>query len=108
MAKIESLPRTRELRAEPPMAPLEDLRRRFGSDISDEEFLLRATMPAGQVDAMIAAGPARRHYDPSSPPVISLVRNLTARRDLEEITVEKSDFRLELRRAPPAAPTGGP
>jgi len=33
------------------------------------------------------------------------VRSLTARRDLEAITVEKSDFRLELRRTPSAAPT---
>jgi len=105
MAKIESLPRTSELRAEPPMAPLAELRSRFSRGISDEEFLLRATMPAGQVDAMIAAGPAGRHYDPSTKPVMSLVRSLTARRDLEAITVEKSDFRLELRRTPSAAPT---
>ena len=32
--------------------------------ISDEEFLLRAHMPADQVDAMLAAGPAPRHYNP--------------------------------------------
>ena len=105
MAKIESLPRTSELRAEPPMAPLAELRSRFSRGISDEEFLLRATMPAGQVDAMIAAGPAGRHYDPATKPVMSLVRSLTSRRDLEAITVEKSDFRLELRRTPSAAPT---
>ncbi len=30
MDRIESLPRTRELRAEPPMAPLEELRKRLG------------------------------------------------------------------------------
>jgi oxaloacetate decarboxylase (Na+ extruding) subunit alpha len=98
MDRIESLPRTRELRAEPPMAPLEDLRRRIGPHLSDEEFLLRATMPAGQVDAMLAAGPAARHYDPTSRPVMSLIRQLTARRDLAHIVVEKSGLRLELRR----------
>ena len=59
MERIESLPRTRELRAEPPMASLEELRRRLGANLSDEEFLLRATMPAGQVDAMLAAAPRR-------------------------------------------------
>ena len=69
MDRIESLPRTKELRAEPPMAPLGELRRRFGEGVSDEEFLLRATMPAGQVDAMLAAGPAARHYNPSVRPV---------------------------------------
>ena len=50
MSRIESLPRTRELRAEAPMASLAELRRRLGADLSDEELLLRATMPASQVD----------------------------------------------------------
>lgn len=98
MERIESLPRTRELRAEPPMAPLADLRRKLGENLSDEEFLLRATMPAGQVDAMRAAGPAPRHYDPYSRPVMSLIRELTRRRDLTDICVEKPGFKLRLRR----------
>lgn len=105
MAKIEALPRTRELRAEPAMAPLEELRGRFERAVSDEEFLLRATMPAGQVDAMIAAGPAERHYHPAAKPTLSLIRKLTARRDLDEVSVEKAGFRLELRRGKPATET---
>ena len=103
MERIESLPRARELRAEPAMAPLEELRRRLGPQLADEEFLLRATMPAGQVDAMRAAGPAARHYDPSAKPALALIRTLTARRDLQRISVEKGGFRLELRRTSPAA-----
>src|SRR4029079_8701946 len=51
MERIESLPRTRELRAEPPMAELAELRRRVGGNLGDEEFLLRATMPGNLVDA---------------------------------------------------------
>jgi oxaloacetate decarboxylase alpha subunit len=98
MERIESLPRTRELRAEPPMAPVEELRKRLGPRLSDEELLLRATMPAGQVDAMLAAGPAPRHYNPSLQPAMQLIRKLTARRDLSEVTVEKPGFRLHLRR----------
>jgi oxaloacetate decarboxylase (Na+ extruding) subunit alpha len=98
MDRIDSLPRTRELRAEPPMAPLDELRRRIGSRLSDEEFLLRVTMPAGQVDAMVAAGPAARHYDPTLKPAMSLIRQVTARRDLTYISVDKAGFRLELRR----------
>jgi oxaloacetate decarboxylase alpha subunit len=80
------------------MAPLEELRRRIGPNLSDEEFLLRAVMPASQVDAMLAAGPAARHYDPELKPVMSLIRELTARRDLAHIAVEKPGFKLELRR----------
>ncbi|HXY50363.1 MAG TPA: hypothetical protein VEI01_12990 [Terriglobales bacterium] len=97
MDRIDSLPRTRELRQEPGMAPLDELRKRIGPGLSDEEFLLRATMPAGQVDAMKAAGPAARVYDPARAPVMNLIRQLTARRDIAHICVEKAGFRLELR-----------
>src|SRR5580698_10167210 len=104
MERIESLARTQELREQPPMASLEELRRQFAAGISDEEFLLRATMPAGQVDAMVAAGAASRHYDAPLQPVLSLLRTLTARRDLSRVSVAKAGFRLELRRsAPPGA-----
>jgi oxaloacetate decarboxylase alpha subunit len=95
---IESLPRTRELRAEPAMASLPELRGQFGEGLSDEEFLLRATMPAGQVDAMLAAGPAARHYNPAVKPVLSLLRQLAEHRELSHVCVEKPGFRLELRR----------
>jgi oxaloacetate decarboxylase alpha subunit len=98
MERIESLPRTRELRAEPEMASLEELRRRLGPRLSDEEFLLRATMPLGQVDAMVAAGPARRHYNPSLSPVLDLIRKLAARSDLDYVAIDKAGMRLELRR----------
>ncbi len=99
MERIESLPRTRELRMEPTMAPVEELRRRIGAQLSDEEFLLRATMPGGQVDAMLAAPPASRLYDPSTKPIMRLIRELTARQDLDRITVRKAEFSLELRRS---------
>jgi len=99
MERIESLPRTRELRAEPPMAELGELRRRVGAQVSDEEFLLRATMPAPLVEAMRAAGPAPREYDPATRPVMELLRTLLARDDVDEIDIEKQDFRLSLRRA---------
>jgi oxaloacetate decarboxylase (Na+ extruding) subunit alpha len=96
MDRIEALPRTRELREEPGMPPLAELRKKIGPELSDEEFLLRATMPAGQVDAMKAAGPACQIYDPVRNPVMNLIRQLIARRDLARVCVEKSGFRLEL------------
>jgi oxaloacetate decarboxylase alpha subunit len=101
MERIESLPRTRELRAEPAMPPLAELRRRIGPALSDEEFLLRATMPAGLVDAMRAVGPPATHYDPATKPVLDLLRKLLSRRDLDEVNLEKPGFRLALRRATP-------
>jgi oxaloacetate decarboxylase (Na+ extruding) subunit alpha len=98
MDRIMSLPRTKEILAEPPMASVAELRRKIGPQLSDEEFLLRATMPANLVDAMQAAGPAPRHYDPSLRPVLKLVRELCARRDLRHVVVEKAGFRLQLSR----------
>jgi oxaloacetate decarboxylase (Na+ extruding) subunit alpha len=98
MDRIESMPRTRELRAEPHMAALPELRRRLGAHLSDEEFLLRATMPATQVDAMRSVPALARHYNPTLKPVMSLIKQLTARHDLSQISINKPGFKLELRR----------
>ncbi len=94
--KIMANPRTKELEAEPHMADLPTLRRRIGAHLSDEEFLLRATMPANLVDAMAAKGPAPRHYDPQTAPVMDLLRRLLARTDLTRVSVEKAGLKLEL------------
>ncbi len=99
--RIDSLPRTRELREEPGMPPLAELRRRIGPELSDEEFLLRATMPCEQVDAMKAAEPAPQTYNPDIAPVIQLLRQLAARRDIARLSIEKPGFRLELKGTPP-------
>ena len=79
------------------MASLDELRAKIGKDLSDEEFLLRAVMPADQVDAMKAAGPARRGYDPMMRPTIDLIRELTSRRDLGEVKLSKPGLTLELK-----------
>jgi oxaloacetate decarboxylase alpha subunit len=96
MDKIMANPRARELQAEPGMAELSELRRRIGKNLSDEEFLLRATMPAEMVDAMKTKGPAPREYDPSSVALMNLLRDLLQRTDVDELEIEKEDFRLEL------------
>jgi oxaloacetate decarboxylase (Na+ extruding) subunit alpha len=94
--RILSRPRARELMAEPPPAPPAELRKRFPAGLSDEEFLLRATMPADQVDAMLAAGPARRHYNPDLKPVLDLLAGLRKRPGVSGVVVDKPGFRLEL------------
>jgi oxaloacetate decarboxylase (Na+ extruding) subunit alpha len=96
MDKIIANSRTKELQAEPGMAELSDLRRRIGANLSDEEFLLRATMPANLVDAMKAAGPAERHYDPSKVPLMNLLREVLRRTDVTQVSVERAGFKLEV------------
>jgi oxaloacetate decarboxylase alpha subunit len=95
--RILGLPRARELASEPPAPTPAELRKQFGSLISDEELLLRATMPADQVDAMVASGPAQRHYTPEAQQVLRLVDHLAARQDLVELTVEKPGLSITAR-----------
>jgi oxaloacetate decarboxylase alpha subunit len=83
--------------AEPPPLPPSELRKRFKPGISDEEFLLRAVMPAEQVDAMIAAGPAKRHYNPDARPLLRLLKAITARPAIPDLEFEKPGFRLRIR-----------
>jgi oxaloacetate decarboxylase alpha subunit len=107
--RVMSHARAREIEREGAAPDLPDLRRRFAAGISDDEFLLRATMPAQQVDAMLAAGPAQRHYNPAARPITKLLRELAARPPLADLVVEKPGFRLRLRRRARsvAAPSAG-
>lgn len=94
--RIRSSPRAKELAAEPGMPSLSELRRRIGRTIPEEEFLLRAVMPAEQVDAMLAAGPAKRGYNPALKPAMDLLRGVTARRDLSHASFNGKGVRIEL------------
>src|SRR5690606_11032254 len=94
--RIMANPRTKELEAEPDMAELSELRRRIGPELPDEEFLLRATMPPNLVDAMQAKGPAPRHYDPETAPVMALLREVLKRTHVTQVSLEKAGFKLEV------------
>ena len=64
--RVLSLPRAAELRDLEPIS-LEGARSRYGDRISEEELLLRLTMPAEQVDAMVSgAAPRRRSRGPAA------------------------------------------
>jgi oxaloacetate decarboxylase alpha subunit len=95
--RILDRPRARELAAEPPPPSVAELRQRLPRGISDEELLLRASMPAGEVDAMLAAEPARRRYNPEAQPVLRLLRELGSRPPASRLSVSKPGFRLELK-----------
>lgn len=94
--RITSSARAKELDAEPQMVSLADLRTKIGSQYSDEEFLLRAVMPAEQVDAMVAKGPAPLGYDPGASAVKKLIRELISRKGLGSVRLSKPGFQLEL------------
>jgi oxaloacetate decarboxylase alpha subunit len=60
--RVHELPRARQraTRAEQEAPSLEELRRRFGGSLTDEDLLLRAVMPGEQMDAMIVDRDSRR------------------------------------------------
>jgi oxaloacetate decarboxylase alpha subunit len=101
-AAILDRPRTREIETEPSFPALADLRKRFGKQMGDEEFLLRAVMPADQVDAMLAAGPSRATYTPEVAPILKLLRELAARPAARDLVVERPGLRLALHAGPAA------
>jgi oxaloacetate decarboxylase alpha subunit len=88
--------RAKEIEREPGPVPPGEQRRKFRRGISYEEFLLRATMPEQQVDAMLAAGPAASHYNPDLEPVKELLRELKTRPKLSQLVVEKGGLRLSV------------
>lgn len=94
--RILSGPRAKELADEPGMPDIGTLRRRLADTLSDEDFILRATMPAEQVDAMRAAGPAPCLYDPAVSGVMGELRKLLSREGLSAISVSRPGFSLEL------------
>jgi oxaloacetate decarboxylase alpha subunit len=96
MDRIMSSARARELAAEPGMAEVSELRRRLGNHLSDEEFLLRATMPAEQVDAMQPPGAAARRYNPEARKAMTILKDLLARPEAEAVSLSRPGFKLEL------------
>jgi oxaloacetate decarboxylase alpha subunit len=101
--RVLSRPRTEELRALEPVH-LEGARERFGSRISDEELLLRLTMPEEQVDAIHASAPARAAPRPRARsarhPIVTLLDEVSRRPSITHFRVQTDDELVEWRRAP--------
>jgi oxaloacetate decarboxylase alpha subunit len=97
--RILHRPRARELANEPDPPSPADLRRTFGKRISDEELLLRAHMPGEQVDAMLAAGPAPRHFNPELAGVLGMLGELGSRPSVHDLAITKPGLRLSVHRS---------
>jgi oxaloacetate decarboxylase alpha subunit len=114
---VLSTPRAAKLRELEPIS-LDGARSRFGDRISEEELLLRLTMPAEQVDAMVAAktsdaasrpataaaaAAAAATAAPASPgegfaPVVTLLRELAARPEIQEFSLTSDEDSVVWRR----------
>ena len=95
--KIMSSPRARELaRWEPPEPSIQDLRRKLGGrGVSDEEVLLRMILSQDEIDAAHVGGPPKEYLS-ASQPLVTLVEELSKRRDLNRIRIQKDGLSLTL------------
>ena len=90
--RVLHLPQAAKLRDLTPIT-IDGARERFGRNISEEELLLRLTMPEEQVDAMIAArsqappAPAAR---PGRNPLVTLLHELGRRPAITEFELTQS------------------
>jgi oxaloacetate decarboxylase alpha subunit len=100
--RVLSRPQAEKLRDVQPVS-LDGARERFGSGISDEELLLRLTMPEEQVDAMKASPPAtermRDLVRPGRDPLVRLLQEVERRKSISYMRLEKESDVVVWRRA---------
>lgn len=97
--RIMAAPRAREIVASPPQQPsIEDLRRQYGTQ-DDDELILRALVPAADLDRMRAAGPVQRCYPLLSSPELEQVRRLMQIAKTPVVQIHSADMDLELYRS---------
>ncbi len=82
MDRIVRSPAGRRIGAPAPLPPALPRLRAAHGRISDDELLLRVMFPDEHVDAMLAAGPARRALPDGRRPLVDLVAALAGRPDL--------------------------
>jgi oxaloacetate decarboxylase alpha subunit len=99
--RVLSAPRAEELKRLEPLT-LDGARERYGARLSDEELLLRMTMPAEQVDAMLEASRGERPVAPrpGRDPVVRLLAEVAKRPSIGYLRFEKDGALVEYRRTP--------
>ena len=95
--RVLGQPRARELASRVlPDPPLDELRRMYGgAGVSDEEMVLRWLTSKEDVDAMRAVGPLGV-YPSAVHPLVTLVEQMTKRRDCSQIQVRRHGLSLSL------------
>jgi oxaloacetate decarboxylase (Na+ extruding) subunit alpha len=84
----------------PPQPSLEELRKGFGGNLSDDELILRLLVPEKEIAAMRAAGPARRDYPIKGvkSAAVALIERLMNQPHGHHIEFENADFSISLGR----------
>ena len=95
--KILDRPRAKEFAGwQPPQPSLEEMRSKLGGpSLGDDELLMRYVAGNEDVEAMRAAG-APKGYSDMSNPLLTLVQELSQRKDCSQIYVQKKGLSLTL------------
>lgn len=99
MDRIMAAPRASEIIASPPEQPdLAELHRRHGTGGDDDELLLRALVPAADLERMRAAGPVRRDFPMLTSPELEQVRRLMTVATSPVVQIRSAELELVMRR----------
>lgn len=96
--KIMAAPRAKEVLANPPEQPtLADLKKRYGAD-DEDELIMKAFLPAADIDKMRAAGPVKTTYPLLSSPQLEQVKRLMRVARAPVVEIKSSLMNVTLRR----------
>jgi len=96
--QIMSAARAKEVLANPPEQPtIAELKKRYGTD-DEDELILRALLPAADIEKMRAAGPVKTSYPLLSTPELEQVRRLMRVARAPVVEIKSSLLNLSLRR----------
>jgi oxaloacetate decarboxylase alpha subunit len=96
--QIMNADRAKEVLAHPPEQPtIADLKKRYGTE-DEDELILRALLPAADIEKMRAAGPVKRTYPLLSTPELEQVRRLMRVARAPVVEIKSSVMNFSLRR----------
>jgi oxaloacetate decarboxylase alpha subunit len=99
MDRIMAAPRAKEILAAPPEQPdRAELHRRHGTHGDDDELLLRALVPAADIERMRAAGPVRQDFPLLSSTELDQVARLMQVATLPLVQMRSDELELSMRR----------
>jgi oxaloacetate decarboxylase alpha subunit len=96
--KILGRPRAKEwTHWEQPDPTLHEIRQRFGTNISDEELILRFFAGDDAVNALPSDGRPREYLD-GTQPLVKLIEQLSKRKDSNQIYIKRPGFSVRMER----------
>jgi oxaloacetate decarboxylase alpha subunit len=94
--KILSRPRAKEwIQWKQPEPSLNEIRQRFGANISDEELIMRFFAGDDSVDALPDSGKPRAYLD-ATQPLVKIIEQLAKRKECNQVYIKQPGFSIRL------------